>query len=199
MKSPAPFFAAITAVAVFAGCSTGGSGPRFSDLFDESAAAEGTGIQFSGVVRAVVILATHDATARQRQVAQQNGRRAAARLHARHASEETAPPQRRKPRPKKSVPVASAPGLKREADPAPEREPGPAPRPKPQKKLPRYIAVDTERDANTSPKARKAVMIWDTQSETLVVNSVYDVQSPPPVGSAARFETYSAEYVGSGG
>ncbi len=63
----------------------------------------------------------------------------------------------------------------------------------------RYIAVDTEKNEQTSPKAKKAVMIWDTQSETVVGNNVYDVQSPPPVGSTAKFETYSAEYVGSGG
>jgi hypothetical protein len=67
------------------------------------------------------------------------------------------------------------------------------------KKKVRYIAVDTEKDEKTSPKAKKAVMIWDTQSETVVGNNVYDVQSPPAVGSTAKFETYSAEYVGSGG
>jgi hypothetical protein len=43
------------------------------------------------------------------------------------------------------------------------------------------------------------VMIWDTQSETIVGNNVYDVQAPPAVGSTAKFETYSAQYVGSGG
>lgn len=62
----------------------------------------------------------------------------------------------------------------------------------------RYIAVDTVRDEHTSPRAKKAVMLWDTQSEQVVGNNVYDVQTPPPVGSTARFETYSAEYVGSG-
>ena len=58
--------------------------------------------------------------------------------------------------------------------------------------------MDTEKNEKTSPKAKKAVMIWDTQSETIVGNNVYDVQSPPAVGSTAKFETYSAEYVGSG-
>jgi len=66
------------------------------------------------------------------------------------------------------------------------------------KKKVRYIAVDTEKDEHTSPKAKKAVMIWDTQSESVVGNSVYDVQNTPPVGQEAKFETYSAEYVGSG-
>jgi len=67
------------------------------------------------------------------------------------------------------------------------------------KKKVRYIAVDTEKNEKTSPKAKRSVMIWDTQSESLVGNSVYDVQSTPSVGSTAKFDTYSAEYVGSGG
>ena len=66
------------------------------------------------------------------------------------------------------------------------------------KKRVRYIAVDTEKNEKTSPKAKKSVMIWDTQSETIVGNNVYDVQDTPSVGSTAKFETYSAEYVGSG-
>lgn len=66
------------------------------------------------------------------------------------------------------------------------------------KKKVRYIAVDTEKNEKTSPKAKKSVMIFDTQSEQIVGNNVYDVQTPPPVGKTAKFETYSAEYVGSG-
>ena len=67
------------------------------------------------------------------------------------------------------------------------------------KKKVRYIAVDTEKNDQTSPKAQKSVMIWDTQSEAVVGNYVYDVESTPSVGSTAKFDTYSAEYVGSGG
>ena len=67
------------------------------------------------------------------------------------------------------------------------------------KKHTRYIAVDTVKNEKTSPKAKKAVMIYDTQSGKVVGNNVYDVQSPPAVGSTAKFESYSAEYVGSGG
>jgi len=62
----------------------------------------------------------------------------------------------------------------------------------------RYIAVDTEKDEHTAPQAKKSVMIWDTQSQEVVGNNVYDVKSPPPVGATAKFDTYSAEYVGSG-
>ena len=62
----------------------------------------------------------------------------------------------------------------------------------------RYIAVDTEKDNRTAPNAKKTVMIWDTQSQEVVGNNVYDVKSPPAVGTTAKFDTYSAEYVGSG-
>jgi len=62
----------------------------------------------------------------------------------------------------------------------------------------RYIAVDTEKDEHTAKGAKKSVMIWDTQSQEVVGNNVYDVKSPPAVGSTAKFDTYSAEYVGSG-
>jgi hypothetical protein len=60
----------------------------------------------------------------------------------------------------------------------------------------RYIAVDTEKNAQTSPKAKKVVMVWDTQSESLVGNTVYDLPDPPAVGKSIVFTTYAAEYVG---
>jgi hypothetical protein len=61
-----------------------------------------------------------------------------------------------------------------------------------------YIAIDTEPDGRTAPQAEKSVMIFDTQAQQVVGKNVYDVQSPPPVGAIARFETYSAQYVGPG-
>ena len=61
----------------------------------------------------------------------------------------------------------------------------------------RYIAVETPKDHRF--KGRKAVMVWDTQSESLVNNGVYDVATPPPVGSKVTFDTYSTQYVGNGG
>jgi len=66
------------------------------------------------------------------------------------------------------------------------------------KKHVRYIAVDTEKNEQTAPNAKKSVMIWDTQNESLVGNNVYDVQSTPSTGSTAKIDTYSAEYVGAG-
>jgi hypothetical protein len=62
----------------------------------------------------------------------------------------------------------------------------------------RYIAVDTEKDAKTSPQAKKSVMVWDTEKQEIASDNVYDVQKSPPVGKTAKFDRYSAEYVGSG-
>ena len=67
------------------------------------------------------------------------------------------------------------------------------------KKKVRYIAVDTVRSKEAPPKAKKTVMIWDTQSECLASNNVYDVETLPALGATAKFDTYSAEYVGNGG
>jgi len=66
------------------------------------------------------------------------------------------------------------------------------------RKLPRYVAIETAKDKRAAPGTKKVVMIWDTQSEALVNNDVYDVQNVPTVGSTAKFDTYSAQYVGNG-
>jgi mannitol-specific phosphotransferase system IIBC component len=62
----------------------------------------------------------------------------------------------------------------------------------------RYIAVETERGQKSSPKAKKTVMIYDTQTQRVASNNAYDVEKTPSVGSTAKIDTYSAEYVGSG-
>jgi hypothetical protein len=66
------------------------------------------------------------------------------------------------------------------------------------KKKVRYIAVDTEKGQKTSPKAKKTVMIYDTQTQKVASNTAYDVEKTPAVGSTAKIDNYSAEYVGSG-
>jgi hypothetical protein len=163
--------AALLALAVLiAGCA---SDVRFSDLFDESAAAEGTGVQGSSLVRAVVILATHQASPKQRAVAEQNARHAVAKMQAQIAAREKAPP-----RPKTT-------GEKK-----------PTTTTKPRKKLPRVIAIATEPDQKTDPKAARAVMLWDTSAQQIIGNKVYDIESEPPRGADVRFETQAASYLG---
>jgi hypothetical protein len=61
-----------------------------------------------------------------------------------------------------------------------------------------YVAVDTAVDAHTAPAAARSVMIFDTDAQRVVGKDVYDVQTPPAVGSIARFDTYSAQYIGAG-
>lgn len=75
----------------------------------------------------------------------------------------------------------------------------------------RFIAVKTELSApsqslaklgapepKAKPRAAASVMIFDTQTQEIVGNKVYDVGTEPPHETVARFETYTAEYVGSG-
>ena len=123
-----------------------------------------TGAAVGAVVAATTyVIAKHQATQRQRQVAEQRARLAHARMIAQRRAEERQAPAARK---------------------------------KPVRRVPRYIAVDTIKDERSAPRTKKAVMIWDTQSQQIVGNNVYDIETPPPVGSTTKFETYSAEYVG---
>jgi len=66
-------------------------------------------------------------------------------------------------------------------------------KPKPQ---PRFIAVKTERESQN--KGQASVMIFDTQSNQVVGNNVYDLKAAPKVGQTTKFDTYTAEYVGAG-
>ncbi len=63
-------------------------------------------------------------------------------------------------------------------------------------KKPRYIAVQTEKTEQNQGKA--AVMVFDTQTNEVVGNNVYDMKSTPQVGQTAKFDTYSAQFVGTG-
>jgi hypothetical protein len=60
----------------------------------------------------------------------------------------------------------------------------------------RYLAVDTVREKESS--GAKSVMIYDTQTDQVVGNDVYDVKKSPKEGTISKFDTYSAEYVGTG-
>ena len=188
MKGIVPCAAALAIASLLIACG-GGSGVRFSDLFDQSASAEGTGIQFTGVIRAVAILATHDATARQRQVAEQNGRRAVAKLQARIAAGERETP----PAPKKKS--THQPVVADTSAPKPEPKPPTASTPKP-KPLPRIIAVATEKDEHTDKKAARAIMLFDTHAQQIIGNKVYDIENEPKPNEDVRFETHSTSYIG---
>ncbi|HEY2342551.1 MAG TPA: hypothetical protein VGH90_05965 [Chthoniobacteraceae bacterium] len=160
--------------AVFGGAAalTAGTIARAAGM--SSAESFATGAAVGAVVAATAyVIAKHQASERQRRVAEERARIAYARLKARQEAH-----QREVAKNNQSAGSRSTAGT-------------PA-------KLPRYIAVDTEKDEHTAPQAKKSVMIWDTESHQVVGNNVYDVSNPPAVGSTAKFETYSAQYVGSG-
>jgi hypothetical protein len=60
----------------------------------------------------------------------------------------------------------------------------------------RYIAVATVREPTST--GAKSLMVFDTKTDQLVGNHVYDVDVQPKTGQVGKFETYSAEYVGTG-
>ena len=62
--------------------------------------------------------------------------------------------------------------------------------------LPAIIAVETEPDDRR--QGARTIMLWDTQTEEIIGNKVYDVETPPKLGDVAMWETYSAQYVGVG-
>ena len=60
----------------------------------------------------------------------------------------------------------------------------------------RYILVPTVKSAETPPQVKEVRMTWDTQSESLADNYVYEFQNPPAVGTVAKVGGKTAEYTG---
>ncbi len=191
---------ALVVCASIAGCA---GGPTFAELFDDSAAGEGTGFQGAALVRAVVILARHQATPRQRAVAEQNAARAVAVLERQIAAErpkttakKTSPARKSSTTAKRSNGAKAKPSEKKLAA-APESEPEPEPTPtKAVKKLPARIAVRTVKDEKTAPGAEAAVMIYDVQARRIVGNEVYDIEDEPKPNETVKFDTSVVRYVG---
>lgn len=156
------------------GAAAGGQFARATTV--QSAEAFATGSTTGTVAgAAIVILAKHKATPEQRQIAVARAKKAIAKIETEQAR--TAAKKSKTGGTKKSTAKAETPA---------------------KKKLPRYIAVDTAKDERTVPQAEKSVVIFDTETQEIVGNNVYDVKSTPPVGGTAKFETYTAEYVGNG-
>jgi hypothetical protein len=135
-------------------------------------------LDMSRIIGTQTMLIRLQATEYQRKVAEARARAFVAAQ--RKEAVEPRPAEKSAPNPKK--PKASAPQVAVQ----------------PKKKLPRYLAVETVKDKRSAPEVKKVIMIWDTQSESLVSNDLYDVKTPPSPGSVAKFETYSAEYIGAG-
>jgi hypothetical protein len=63
---------------------------------------------------------------------------------------------------------------------------------------PRYIAINTEKSGATKSASGPSVMVFDTQSSQIVGNNVYDLKAQPKAGEPTKFDTYTAQYVGNG-
>ena len=148
----------LTIGAILAGASVGSLHaqlPYLPNPFSNRSSAAETIVTAAVVATVIYFIAKHEATERQREVAEMRARQSYARMSA----------QRRANMKAKKV---------------------------------RYIAVDTEKGAKSSPKAKKTVMIYDTQTQKIASNNAYDVAQSPSVGSTTKIDSYSAEYVGSG-
>lgn len=184
---------------VFSNSGAVAGGDMARSLTVTSAQGQAGGAGGTLVTATINVIATHQASERQRRIAETRAKAAVAKLRARQEREHTAavakarkaatarPPEPKKSRSGKPEPKIAA--SVREVD---------VTRTVPRKKLPRYIAVETVKDERTAPQAAKALMIFDTQTQEIVGNNVYDVRSTPQIGATARFETFTAEYVGAG-
>lgn len=63
------------------------------------------------------------------------------------------------------------------------------------RKRSRYIAVRTSRNAQSTGAV--SCMVFDTEKQQVVGNTVYDCKEAPANGSTAKFDSYNATYVGS--
>jgi hypothetical protein len=59
----------------------------------------------------------------------------------------------------------------------------------------RYLLVPTVKSAETPPQVKEVRMTWDTQSESLADNNVYEFQNPPAVGTVAKVGDHAAESI----
>jgi hypothetical protein len=195
LKSWGRIFVSGVACLALAGCA---GGPSFAELFDDSARGEGTGFQGSALIRAVVILARHQATPQQRAVAERNAQAAVAKLERQIAAQRPPTVAKKRSAPRKKTTSSSGAKPKsaaRKLAAAPESEPEPAPA-KPAAKLPARIAVRTVKDEKTAPGAEAAVMIYDVQARRIVRNEVYDIEDEPRPNETVKFDTTVVRYVG---
>lgn len=172
MKPRVALVSAATAIALFSSACENLTPGENAGLFGAAAGlATGIPLAAAGVDPAITIpvtagaavlaagsayvIAKHQATERQRKIAEQRARLYLARLEEQKAQERAA---------------AKA-------------------------KKPRYIAVKTEKSKDTEGEP---VMVFDTHSNQIVGNNVYDLKETPQMGQTAKLDTYSVQYVGTG-
>jgi len=152
----------------------------------------GTGVQFTGIpeVVKVIVLATYPATPQQTHLAEQRARKAVASIAKKHPNQKPAAKTKGASKTPAGETGASEPKVavveeNKAAAVVLKQETGSS-----------IIAVDTEADNRL--QGSKAVMLWNTQTQRFVGNSVYDISSPPAKGQVAQWGSTTARYVGSG-
>ena len=159
----AALFGGITAAAVGIPLACAGVNPNIVVPVTIGAAALAAGTAY--------VVAKHQATERQRQVAEQR-----ARLYMAKRAEENRIAA-------KSQNTSSGTVAKKTTK---------------QASGPRYIAINTEKSGTAPAASGPSVMIFDTQSSQIVGNNVYDLKAQPKSGQTAKFDTYTTQYVGNG-
>ena len=177
MKIPKVLPAVVTASMVAAGCQNMSPGENAAVFGGIAGAATGIALGASGVNSAITIPVT-----------------AGAALLAGSAAYVISKQQATARQREIAMANARAAVAKMEAK---EKKPASRGASKPKAKKPQFIAVDTVA-ASESPKGTRQVMVYDTRSEQIVGNDVYNVGKTPGVGSVNRYETVSAQYVGTG-
>ena len=193
-------FALTSPLFVLSGCMSLDTVNQFESEWDRKH-APGTGITGSRVIEAVTVLAKYEATLQQRELAEQRAREAQARLIRerqayqaklnREAEAHRSAQAKAASFPKRSSSTASA-----KPKPKPKSTPAPAVKVAAAPPIPKQIAgeVPDERKQGAS-----TVMLWNTASERLVGNEVYDLSKKPKKGNdVALWSGASAQYVGTG-
>lgn len=162
----------------------------------------GTGVQFSGLpeVVKVMILATYPATPTQIRVAEQRARKAVSKIAREHMQQKPAhvtSTHAEKPGhgihsgEATSVAGEGKPGVTAVVTPAEETKVAAAAL---KQMGTTTIAVDVPGDSRL--QGSRAVLLWNTQTQRIVGNNVYDISSPPPKGQVALWKNNTALYVG---
>ena len=183
---------------VLSGCMSLDTVNQFESEWDQKH-APGTGITGSRVIEAVTVLAKYEATLQQRQLAEQRAREAQARLIRDRQAYQARLNREAQSRRTAQAKAASTP--KRSKSTA-SSKPKPTPKPAPATKvaaappIPKRIAVEVPDERK---QGASTVMLWDTASERLVGNEVYDLSKKPKKGNdVALWSGASAQYVGTG-
>ncbi len=183
----------LTPLLALNGCMSLDSMDQFTAEWDQQH-APGTGITGSRLGQVVTILATYEATLEQRRIAEQRARQAQARIvRQQQAARQQQAKARQKAQSKPRTSIASNSSSNSSSKPTASR-PAPTEPEVTVPGMPRRIAVDVPDERK---KGATTVMLWDTASEQLVGNEVYDLSDRPAKGNdLALWSGANAQYVG---